>query len=152
VRVISLWHSRTSPRYLFLWGKVSGPKYANLQIKRNSLGVFSFSHLFFSKQRIKVWAIKHFLDIWLDISRHHVSEQMTKLFYLNISRIESLIYKFWCKLQTQLFYCVSLTSLLSIHTRFIYEKLAYTSILSANSNPRWNDCIYCDRTRHASSI
>ncbi len=37
------------------------------EIKRKSLGVFSFSHLFFSKQRIKVWAIKHFLDI---ISRY----------------------------------------------------------------------------------
>jgi hypothetical protein len=38
---------------------------------------------------------------------------------------------------------------LSIHTRFIYEKLVYSSILSANTNPIWNDCVYCDRTRLA---
>jgi hypothetical protein len=60
------------------------------EIKRKSLGAFSFSHLFFSKQRIKVWAIKHFLDMMSPFSRHFVSEQMARHFCLDTVRTKRL--------------------------------------------------------------
>jgi hypothetical protein len=59
-------------------------------MKRNSFGVFPFSHLFFSEQRIKVWKIKHFLDMMSSFSTLHVSEQMTRHFFLDTVPTRSL--------------------------------------------------------------
>jgi hypothetical protein len=38
-----------------------------------------------------------------------------------------------------------------LNTRFMYKKLVCT-ILSTNTNPRWNNCVYCNRTLQAGSI
>ncbi len=53
------------------------------EIKRKSLDVLSFSQLFFSDQRFKVWALKHFQDMMSCFSLYHVLGQITRHFCLD---------------------------------------------------------------------